>query len=169
MNSVQTPPRRRARLADLGADPLAWLAFGLGTGLVPWGAGTLGALVALPAAWGLRLAGAAAYAAVAAALAVAGIGLCGHAARRLGVHDHPGINLDEVAGQIVACAAIPLNWRWFLAAFVMFRILDIIKPPPIGWIDRRLGGGLGIMVDDIVAGGVTGAVLWGAALLMHGV
>jgi len=149
--------------AALGADPMAWLAFGLGTGLSPVGPGTLGALLGLPLAWGLRLAGPPAFAAVTAFITIAGIALCGHTARRLGVHDHPGINIDEVAGQLIACAAIPAGWPWFALAFVFFRVLDIAKPWPIGWVDKRLGGGLGIMADDVVAGVAAGAILWGLA------
>jgi len=149
----------------LGADPASWLAFGLGTGLSPVAPGTLGALLGLPIAWGLRQAGPWAYAVATVVVVVAGIGLCGRAARRLGVHDHPGINLDEVAGQLIACAAIPAGWQWFALAFVLFRLLDIAKPWPIGRIDRQLGGGLGIMADDVVAGIGAGAVLWGVAFV----
>ncbi|MGH8128205.1 MAG: phosphatidylglycerophosphatase A family protein [Gammaproteobacteria bacterium] len=151
--------------ADLGRDTAAWLAFGLGTGLSPYAPGTWGALLALPLAWGLHLAGPVPYAIVTLVIAVAGVWLCGHAARRLGVHDHPGINLDEVAGQLIACAMAPLDWRWFGLAFVLFRLFDILKPWPIGWLDRRLGGGLGIMADDIAAGIVAGALVWGIVLL----
>lgn len=140
---------------------MAWLAFGFGAGLVPYAPGTWGAVLALPLAWGLHLAGPAAYAAATVVVAVAGIWICGHAAKRLGIHDHPGINWDEVAGQLVACSLAPLDWRWFLAAFVLFRLFDIIKPWPIGWLDRRLKGGLGIMADDIGAGIAGGLIVWG--------
>lgn len=161
-------PRRShtTHAAALGLDPAAWLAFGLGTGLAPYGPGTWGAVLALPVAWGLHLAGSAAYAAVTCIIAVAGVWICGHAARRLGVHDHPGINLDEVAGQLVACAMAPLDWRWFLLAFVLFRVFDIAKPWPIGWLDRRLKGGAGIMADDLAAGVVAGAITWAVTLLV---
>lgn len=169
MNRIAIRRAHAARPGDLGLDPGAWLAFGLGTGLSPFAPGTLGALLALPLAWGLRLGGGLLYSAVTAGLAVAGVWLCGHAARRLGVHDHSGINFDEVVGQLVACAVVPLDWRWFALAFGVFRLLDIVKPGPIRWLDRRLGGGLGIMIDDIAAGIVAGALMWGAALLLRGV
>lgn len=122
--------------------------------------------MALPLAWGLHLAGPVPYAIGAVVIAVGGIGLCGHAARRLGVHDHPGINFDEVAGQLIACAMAPLDWRWFLSAFVLFRLFDIAKPWPIRWLDRHCGGGLGIMADDIAAGIVAGVLIWGFTLLL---
>lgn len=151
--------------AQLGRDPALWLAFGLGSGLAPVAPGTLGALLGLPLAWALRLAGPPVYAAVTAAVFVGGVWLCGHAARRLGVHDHPGINFDEVAGQLLACALIPLDWRWFALAFCLFRVLDIAKPWPIYWLDRRLRGGLGIMLDDGVAGAAAGLALWAVTLI----
>lgn len=145
---------------ELGADPAMWLAFGLGTGLSPWGPGTLGALIALPLAWGLKLAGPIPYAVVTIVITLAGIWIAGHAARKLDVHDHPGINIDEVAGLLISAAALPLDWRWLALAFCLFRILDIAKPGPIRWLDRRLGGGIGIMADDVLAGIVAGVVLW---------
>ncbi len=144
----------------LGTDPEAWLAFGFGTGLVPYAPGTWGAMLGLPLAWWLHRGGVIVYAAATIAIVLVGIRLCGHAARRLGVHDHPGINFDEVAGQLVACALAPLDWRWFLAAFLLFRFFDILKPWPIRWLDRRLGGGLGIMIDDVAAGVAAGLLVW---------
>lgn len=154
--------------AALGRDPALWLAFGLGTGLSPVAPGTLGALLALPLAWGLRLAGPLVFAVLTAAVFIAGIRLCGYAARRLGVHDHPGINVDEVAGQLIACALVPLDWRWFALAFVAFRVLDIVKPWPIALLDRRVRGGLGIMLDDGAAGVAAGLILRALALVVTG-
>ena len=144
----------------LGGDPEAWLAFGFGTGLAPYAPGTWGAVLGLPLAWGLHLGGPLVYAIVTAVVVLAGIRFSGHTARRLGVHDHPGINVDEIAGQLVACAIAPLDWRWFLAAFLLFRFFDILKPWPIRWLDRHLGGGLGIMADDVAAGAVAGLLVW---------
>jgi phosphatidylglycerophosphatase A len=151
----------------LGADPTMWLAFGLGTGLSPFAPGTLGALLALPIAWGLKLAGPIPYAVVTIVITMGGIWIAGRTAKKLGVHDHPGINIDEVAGLLIAAAALPTNWRWLALAFVLFRLLDIAKPGPIRWLDRRIGGGLGIMADDVAAGIVAGAILWLAKLLAH--
>ncbi len=152
--------------AALGRDPAAWLAFGFGTGLIPFAPGTWGAVLGLMLAWGLHLAGPVSYALTTLAIVVVGVGLCGHTARRLGIHDHPGINFDEVAGQLVAAAMAPLNWRGFVLAFVLFRIFDILKPWPIRWLDRHWGGGLGIMADDIAAGVVAGVLVWGYAVLV---
>lgn len=85
---------------------------------------------------------------------IVGIWICGSAARTIGVHDHPGIVWDEVVGYLITMTALPRDWQWMLAGFVVFRVLDIVKPWPIKMIDRRMTGGLGIMMDDVVAGGV---------------
>ena len=106
-----------------------------------------------------------AYVAGLSVVVLVGIWLCGKAARDLGVHDHPGIVWDEVAGYLVTMLAAPTGWLWIVAGFLLFRLFDIWKPWPIGWLDRRVGGGLGIMLDDLVAGGfawlcVQGLALW---------
>lgn len=162
MNSTnQHPPVRR-----ILADPVHLLAFGLGAGLSPIAPGTFGTLVAVPAwwlvsgwplSWKLMLTG---------ALLLGGIPLCGVSARRLGVHDHPGIVWDEVVGYFVTMLVAPAGWTWMLAGFVAFRAFDILKPWPISVLDRRLKGGFGIMVDDIAAGVAAAAVLYTATLVL---
>ena len=81
-----------------------------------------------------------------------GIWLCGETANALGVHDHSGIVWDEIVGYLVTMIAVPLDWKWIVLGFLLFRLFDIAKPWPIGWIDSKLSGGLGIMLDDILAG-----------------
>mgnify|MGYP000747760729 CR=1 FL=1 len=93
-----------------------------------------------------------AYALVLMAVTLAGIWLCGRAAQDLGVHDHPGIVWDEIAGYLLTMMAAPAGWPWIVIGFVLFRLFDVWKPWPIGWLDRRVQGGLGIMLDDLVAG-----------------
>jgi phosphatidylglycerophosphatase A len=96
-----------------------------------------------------------------AALAVLlGIPLCGASARRLGVHDHPGIVWDEIAGYLITMLAVPVSWPWLLAGFMLFRLFDIAKPWPIREADHSLRGGLGIMLDDVIAGLFAGAILY---------
>jgi phosphatidylglycerophosphatase A len=135
------------------------LAFGLGAGVSPLAPGTAGSLVGLALYWPLAGLALPIYCALVTLLALAGIALCERASRDLGVEDHPGIVWDEIVGLLIGVAGLPLEWPWLLAAFGLFRLLDILKPWPISWLDRRLTGGLGIMLDDIAAGVATLAVM----------
>jgi phosphatidylglycerophosphatase A len=143
-------PPHRLRLATL-RDPVQLLATGFGSGLSPWAPGTAGSVVGL--VFALLTARAGFIASVAATLLaiVAGVWICGASARRLGVHDHPSIVWDEVAGMMLTMLAAPRGWAWALLAFVLFRIFDITKPWPIREIDHGMPGGAGIMLDDIMA------------------
>jgi phosphatidylglycerophosphatase A len=139
--------------------PHHWLAFGLGAGLLPKAPGTWGTLVAVPfypLLAGLSLP---AYLLLLAGMFGLGVWACGRTGRELGVHDHGAIVWDEVVGFLVSVAGLPPTWPWLLAGFVLFRLFDILKPWPIGWLDRRVSGGLGVMLDDLVAGLMTLAVL----------
>ena len=80
-----------------------------------------------------------------------GIWVCEKVSHKLGVHDHGGIVWDEMVGYWLSMAFVPLQWQWLLAAFVLFRFFDIVKPWPIRQLDQRVSGGFGIMIDDIVA------------------
>lgn len=81
-----------------------------------------------------------------------GVYLCGKAASDVGVHDHPAIVWDEIAGFFITMIAVPPGWFYLLLGFVLFRLFDILKPWPIKAIDRSVHGGLGIMLDDVLAG-----------------
>jgi len=141
-------------------DPGHFLALGGGSGLAPRAPGTFGSMVgvgvyALMAALPLPL-----YLVLTALMFALGIPLCGRTARALGVHDHPAIVWDEVAAMPVALLSAGGDWRWMLVGFALFRLFDIWKPWPIRWADRRIHGGLGIMLDDL------GAALLAAAALV---
>jgi len=84
----------------------------------------------------------------------------------LGVHDHPGIVWDEFAGFLITMVAAPAGWPGIAAGFALFRLFDVWKPWPIGWVDRKVHGGLGIMLDDVLAGLMAAVVLWGSGLLL---
>jgi len=137
--------------------PVHLLALGFGSGLSPRAPGTLGSLVALllfallallmPADWVREV-----LVIVAVLACVAGVPICGYSSRAMGGGDHAAIVWDEFAGLWVALMWLPLTLGWWLAAFVLFRLFDILKPWPIGWCDKNLKGGLGIMADDILAG-----------------
>ncbi len=148
------------------ADPGHLLALGFGTGLAPTAPGTFGTLAGvvlyLPAS---RLA-LLPYLGLTLALLVLGVWLSGRCAGKLGVHDHPAIVWDEVVGLFVTMTAAPPGAGWLLAGFGLFRLFDILKPWPIAVLDRRLGGGLGIMLDDVLAGVVAALCLQLAAWVL---
>lgn len=83
---------------------------------------------------------------------IAGIFLCDYTAKALNVHDHPGIVWDEIVGYFITMFMVPKTWLWLLFGFVLFRLFDIWKPWPISIADKHLKGGLGIMLDDVIAG-----------------
>ena len=128
------------------------LAFGFGSGLSQKAPGTMGTLAAIPLWWLLAQLPLSTYLVVVLVAAVAGILICGRAADRLGVHDHGGIVWDEFVGFWIAMAALPVTWQSLILGFVLFRLFDILKPWPISWLDRRVSGGFGIMIDDVIAG-----------------
>jgi phosphatidylglycerophosphatase A len=149
--AISTSPARRDLVRRVPRDPVLLLAFGLGAGLSPLAPGTAGTLVALPLWLLLSSLPLAEYLAVAGLLLGAGVVLCGAASRRLGVHDHPGIVWDEVVGFLLTMAGAPAGWTWLLLGFLLFRLFDILKPWPINRVDRQVQGGLGIMLDDVLA------------------
>ncbi|MCY4222515.1 MAG: phosphatidylglycerophosphatase A [Thiotrichales bacterium] len=138
---------------------LHWIAFGAGAGLAPRAPGTVGTIVAVPIYLAVGTAPVVVYTLVTAFVISVGIRICGRTARDLGVHDHPGIVLDEIAGFLVTMTALPFEWPWIVAGFIAFRVFDIAKPWPVSLADRRVGGGLGIMLDDVIAGTLACAAL----------
>ncbi len=152
MNHADT---RRVALAT----PTGFLAFGFGSGLAPVAPGTAGTVASLPfAALIVQLPFSVALAVVSAGFLV-GIPLCGVTGQKLGVHDHGGIVWDEFVGMWLVLLFVPFHWAWWLAAFALFRVFDAAKPWPIRWFDRRVHGGFGVMLDDILAAGYTLIVL----------
>lgn len=141
------------------SSPVLFLAFGFGSGLSPRAPGTAGTLAALPLYWLLSQAPESVYLFSLAVISIGGVWICQRASTMLGVHDHGGIVLDEIAGYLLTMLTVPVHWTWMLAGFVLFRVLDIWKPWPVSWVDRRLGGGLGIMLDDLLAGGIAALLL----------
>lgn len=137
--------------ARLLADPVHLVALGFGTGLSPVAPGTFGTLLAVPLAYVLLQIPLVIAVVVAAIAFAGGIWITGESARRLGVHDHPGIVWDEVAAFLALALVLPPGWPWLAAGFLAFRVFDIVKPWPIRDLDHRLSGGLGIMLDDLVA------------------
>ena len=132
-------------------DPVNFLAFGFGSGLAPLAPGTFGSIPGLLLFWLSVDFGLYAQLGIALALVVSGVWICGESARRIGVHDHGGIVWDEIAGMYITLFLAPQTVTGYVLAFVLFRVMDIVKPWPIRDLDHRISGGLGIMLDDLVA------------------
>lgn len=132
--------------------PVQLLAFGFGSGLFPKAPGTAGTLAAIPLYLLVAQSGLWQYTALLVVAAVLGVWICGAASRQLQVHDHPGIVWDEFVGFGITMWALPPDWVWVIAGFLVFRLYDIAKPWPISVLDKKLGGGFGIMADDMLAG-----------------
>jgi phosphatidylglycerophosphatase A len=133
-------------------DPIHLVALGFGSGLVPRAPGTAGSLLALLPAWALFAAPLPWRVAAVAAVIALGVWVCGASARRLGVHDHGGIVFDEIAGVLATALAVPsASPFWLALVFVLFRVFDIWKPWPIRQLDHSVSGGIGIMLDDLMA------------------
>lgn len=133
-------------------NPFHFLAFGFGSGLMPKAPGTWGTLAAVPIYLLIQDWILVHYVPLVVLLAILGFWICDVAAIDLKVHDHPGIVWDEIVGFLITMIAAPAGWLWIVLGFVLFRVFDILKPWPIGWVDSKVKGGFGIMLDDILAG-----------------
>lgn len=165
----KTPPAVRPTFAWLCQDPIRLLGFGFGTGLAPKAPGTFGTLPALFIA-GLLL-GMGMSKLVLGLLCILlffiGIYICNATERALGVHDYGGIVWDEIVAMMLVLACIPQGLGWWCAAFCVFRFFDAVKPPPIRWFDRQVSGGLGVMLDDVIAAVMSIGLLWLGAWLFN--
>lgn len=151
------------------SNPAHCLSLGFGSGLASKAPGTFGSIAALPLIGVLWWVEASLFAQVAWAMTITALGAAsaGYTARALKTHDHGAIVIDEIAGIAITFIAIPPSWLAVLLGFGLFRLLDIAKPWPIGWLDKSVGGGIGIMADDVLAGLIACAVLHG--LIAYGV
>ncbi|MFT5880280.1 MAG: phosphatidylglycerophosphatase A [Moritella sp.] len=137
------------------ANPVHLAAVGFGSGLSPKAPGTMGTLAAIPLYLLLTSVlqlGLWQYIGVVALASVVGVYFCASASKAMGVHDHGAIVWDEIAGYGITMIAAPQGWFWILLGFGLFRFFDIVKPGPIGWLDKNTEGGFGIMIDDVLAG-----------------
>ncbi|MBB1269140.1 phosphatidylglycerophosphatase A [Shewanella sp. SR44-3] len=134
------------------ANPVHFLALGFGSGLAAKAPGTFGTLAAVPLYLLLAQLSLPWYLAITVFCCVVGIYICGKAAKDMGVHDHGAIVWDEVAGLLITMIAAPQGVIWLAIGFGLFRFFDIVKPWPIRWLDAKIHGGFGIMIDDVLAG-----------------
>lgn len=142
----------RLTASQIVKDPVMLLAFGFGSGLSKKMPGTLGTVAAIPLYLALLQSNDWVYLLVTLISVGGGIWICDRAAKKLEVHDFGGIVWDEIAGFLITMIGLPLSWQSLLAGFALFRLFDVVKPWPISWLDRRVKGGFGIMIDDVVAG-----------------
>ena len=135
--------------------PAGWIACGFGSGLSPFAPGTAGSLAALLPWLALRALPLPWFVAVLALVFVLGVWVSGWTVRTLKIADPSVVVWDEFVGQWIALAPLvwwPRGWPWAICGFALFRIFDILKPWPVSWADRKVPGGLGVMLDDVIAG-----------------
>lgn len=144
-------------------DPCHFFATGFGSGLIKPAPGT----------WGTLLAGVPVYYLLShlpqiyfwisiVVVCVIGVWFCEKTERDIGVHDHSSLVWDEVAGYLITMSMVAqFHWIWAAVGFVLFRFFDIVKPFPVKQVDQLVGGGLGVMLDDVVAGLFALAALYG--------
>lgn len=147
-------------------DKCIWfLGVGLGSGLSPKAPGTMGSLAVLMLYPLWLYLGLSASISLIVVMSLLGIYICGRSADLMHVHDDGRIVWDEFAGQSITLLPLVyfshLPWWWIWVGFVLFRLFDVWKPFPIGWVDRQVSGGLGIMLDDIIAGLMAMVCLYG--------
>lgn len=140
----------RVSSSVLLANPANFLALGAGSGLAPVAPGTAGTIAAIPLLW-IMPDSVPAYLLVLLIMFVVGIWVCESCTQYLGVHDHSAIVWDEWVGYLITMIAVPRQWQYALLGFALFRLFDVWKPWPIRVLDQKVHGGLGIMIDDVLA------------------
>ena len=128
------------------------LAVGFGAGLAPKSPGTFGSLAAIPICMVLLYIDPIISALFIVLSFFIGVKACSEAEKAMGVHDHGGIVIDEFVGMFISVMCYPANYWYAFLAFVLFRIFDILKPFPVSLADKKVAGGFGIMIDDVLAG-----------------
>lgn len=144
MNHIQLASR-------VWQNPIYFIAFGFGSGLMSFAPGTWGTLVAIPlyllmvgSHWGI-------YLAITLFAFIIGVWVSDQVTVDLGVQDYKGIVWDEVVGYLLTMFLAPQGFIWIVIGFILFRLFDIWKPQPIRYVDQKIDGGLGIMLDDVLA------------------
>jgi len=158
------PIKAAARPLKAAAKPTGlplWLATWFGAGLLPRAPGTWGSLAALPLAWGLvTLGGPWLLLAATSAVVAAGLWASARYMAAVGVDDPAAICIDEVVGQWLTLMVAPLDPIAYGLGFLLFRIADMVKPWPASWVDRAIGGPIGVMLDDMIAALYAGVTLF---------
>lgn len=156
---------RKTILRKIWRNPIYFLAFGFGSGLSKKAPGTCGTIAGIPLYWLLIHTTTFIYLGFLGVAFFVGVRICQRVSEELGVEDYPGIVWDEIVGYLVTMFSLPFTLPWIILGFLVFRLLDILKPQPLRWIDRKVHGGWGIMLDDLLAGLSACAILhiikWG--------
>ncbi len=150
-----------------GDKVVLFLASGLSLGLIPIVPGTFGSLLGIPLQWSLRQFPTAIESGLTAVFVLISVLISGRAESLLGYRDPPQVVIDEVAGVTLALSGLSFTLSSVISAFLLFRLFDIWKPFPIKYIERRLPGGWGIVMDDVAAGIVSNIVLQTGYLMIH--
>lgn len=145
------------------SNPIHFLALGFGSGMMAKAPGTFGTLAAIPIYLLMAPLSIEWYLGLTLLSVILGFYICHVAAKDMGVHDHGAIVWDELAGLLITMIAAPAGWIWIVIGFTLFRFFDILKPWPIRWLDAKVKGGFGIMIDDVLAGLFSLACLQGLA------
>lgn len=143
-----------------------WAAFGGGFGFIHPAPGTWGTLPGVLLAY-LLAGNAIVYIIITVLLFILGVWLCSQSSKILGEHDHSGIVIDEIVGVMITLFTFASSWQGLLFGFLLFRAFDIIKPPPIKQIDKKVHGGIGIMLDDVIAGIFAWVVLFVTLFILN--
>lgn len=133
-------------------NPCHFIAFGFGSGAMPVAPGTFGTLMAIPFYLAFQHMSHGIYLGVVFLIMLGSMWLCDKVEKELHVHDHQGMCLDEIVGFLVTMYAAPHGFKWIIIGFLLFRLFDIWKPQPIQYIDDNVKGGVGMILDDVVAG-----------------
>ncbi len=137
---------------ELIKRPTCFLGLGFGSGLAPVAPGTFGTVAAIPIYLLMQNLSLMMYVSLTVLAFIAGIWICQLSADWIGKADPSAVVWDEIVGYLITMIAAPTGWLWIVTGFILFRLFDILKPWPISLADREIHGGLGIMVDDVIAG-----------------
>lgn len=149
---------------SIWTNPIHFIACAFGAGTLPWAPGTWATIAAIPICLALAPLPIWLYVAIIALLFILGIFVCGITNRDFGFEDHPICAWDEMACFPVVMIGIPITWYDLLLAVILFRFFDILKPWPIGWLDKHVHGGFGVMLDDLVSALISLAIMHGIQL-----
>lgn len=163
MQQLMTSQRRSIQLSAMPSAVVQKIAFQFATflsiGRLPKMPGTWATLATIPIAFGLMHLGPFAYMGITFLILILGVAACEVVESTSGKHDQGHLVIDEVVGYLITMTWLPITWQSFVFGFVFFRVLDIAKPFPINFLDRRMKGGLGVMLDDVAAGLFANVVL----------